>query len=69
MAKDWKGELKDIITSQQKSIKQVIDDREKREAERLKKIDEICKRRKKTRRIVFFEAFQSYISLFEEGKV
>ncbi len=35
----------------------------------LKKIDEICKIRKKTRRIVFFEAFQTYISLFEEGKV
>ncbi len=35
----------------------------------LKKIDEICKRRKKTRRIIFFEAFQSYISLYEEGKV
>ncbi len=41
MAKDWKTELKEIITSQQKSIKQVIDDREKREAERLKKISEI----------------------------
>lgn len=35
----------------------------------LKKIDEICKKREKTRRIVFFEAFQSYIALYEEGKV
>ena len=35
----------------------------------LKKIDEICKKRNKTRRIVFFEAFQTYISLFKEGKV
>ena len=41
MAKDWKSELKDIITSNQKQIKQVIDNREKREAERLKKISEI----------------------------
>jgi hypothetical protein len=41
MAKDWKSELKDIITSNQKQIKQVIDDREKREKERLKKIDEL----------------------------
>ncbi len=41
MAKDWKSELKEIITSQQKSIKGVIDDREKRESERLKKINEI----------------------------
>lgn len=35
----------------------------------LKKIDEICKKRKKRRRMVFFEAFQTYISLFEEGKI
>ena len=35
----------------------------------LKKIDEICRKRKKTRRIVFFEAFQIYISLYQEGKV
>lgn len=35
----------------------------------LKKIDGICKKRKKTRRIVFFEAFQTYISLFERGEV
>jgi hypothetical protein len=43
MAKDWKGELKEIVTSQQKSIKKVIDDRDKRESERLNKIDEIKK--------------------------
>ena len=43
MAKDWKSELKDIVSSQQKNIKTVIDDREKRETERLKKIDEIKK--------------------------
>jgi hypothetical protein len=41
MAKDWKSELKDIITSNQKQIKQVVDDREKREKERLKKVDEL----------------------------
>ena len=35
----------------------------------LKKIDEICEKRGKTRRIVFFEAFQSYIVLYGEGKV
>jgi len=35
----------------------------------LKKIDKICKKRKKTRRIVFFEAFQAYISLFDQGEV
>jgi len=35
----------------------------------LKKIDEICLDRQKTRRIVFFEAFQIYISLYEQGKV
>jgi hypothetical protein len=41
MAKDWKSELKDIITSEQNKIKTVVDDRGKREAERLKKINEI----------------------------
>ena len=35
----------------------------------LNKIDEICKKRNKTRRSVFFEAFQIYISLYEERKV
>lgn len=30
----------------------------------LKKIDEICTKRNKTRRVVFFEAIQNYISLF-----
>jgi len=41
MAKDWKGELKDIIVSNQKQIKKLVDDREEREKERLKKIKEI----------------------------
>ena len=41
MAKDWKSELKEIITSQQKNVKKVIDDREKRETERIKQITEI----------------------------
>lgn len=41
MGKDWKSELKDIVSSNQKSIKQVIEDRDKREKERLKKIEEI----------------------------
>lgn len=35
----------------------------------LKRIDDICKKRNKSRRIVFFEAIQTYISLYEEGKV
>jgi len=35
----------------------------------LKKIDEICKKRKKTKRIVFFEAVQNYIALYKEGKI
>ena len=35
----------------------------------LKKIDEICRKRNKTRRIVFLEAFQNYISLFEKGEI
>ena len=41
MAKDWKSELKDIINSNQKTIKQVIENRDNREKERLKKIKEI----------------------------
>jgi len=41
MGKDWKSELKDIVTSNQKTIKQVIEDRDKREKDRLKKIEEI----------------------------
>lgn len=35
----------------------------------LERIDEICKKRRKKRRVVFFEAFQNYISLFDQGKV
>ncbi|KPJ65097.1 hypothetical protein AMJ44_11015 [candidate division WOR-1 bacterium DG_54_3] len=35
----------------------------------LKKFDEICQKRKKTRRIVFCEAFQTYISLYIQGQV
>lgn len=35
----------------------------------LKKIDEICKKRNKSKRTVFFEAFQIYISLFNKGEV
>lgn len=35
----------------------------------LKKVDEICRQRKKSRRIIFFEAFQTYISLYNQGKV
>lgn len=35
----------------------------------LKKIDEICKKREKTKRIVFFEAIQNYIALYKEGKL
>jgi hypothetical protein len=41
MATDWKKELKEIISSQQNNIKKVIEDRDKRENERLKKITEI----------------------------
>jgi hypothetical protein len=41
MAKDWKSELKDIVTSNQKTIKQVIENRDNREKERLKRIKEI----------------------------
>jgi len=35
----------------------------------LKKIDEICRKRQKPRRRVFLEAIQTYIALFEQGKV
>jgi hypothetical protein len=35
----------------------------------LKKIDEICKKRKKTKRIIFFEAIQNYIGLYKEKKI
>ena len=35
----------------------------------LKKVDEICQKRKKTRRIIFFEAIQTYISLYQEGRI
>lgn len=35
----------------------------------MEKINEICRKRKKTRRIVFFEAIQNYISLYEKGGV
>lgn len=35
----------------------------------LKKLNEICKKRQKTRRRIFLEAIQTYIALFEQGKV
>ena len=35
----------------------------------LEKIEEICRKRKKTKRRIFFEAIQNYIALFEQGKV
>ncbi len=35
----------------------------------LERINEICRKRNKTRRIVMFEAIQTYISLFEKGEV
>ena len=35
----------------------------------LKKIMEICKKRKKPKRLIFLEAIQNYISLYEQGKV
>ncbi len=35
----------------------------------LKIIEEICKKRKKTKRWVFFEAVQGYIGAYREGKV
>ncbi len=41
MTKDWKSELKDIINSNQKTIKQVIENRDNREKERFKRIKEI----------------------------
>lgn len=41
MAKDWKAELKDIVTTNQKTIKKVIDERNNREKDQLKKIEEI----------------------------
>ncbi len=41
MAKDWKSELKEIINSKLGRVKKVIDDRDGREKERLKKIKEI----------------------------
>jgi metal-responsive CopG/Arc/MetJ family transcriptional regulator len=37
--------------------------------QQLETIKEICQERKKTRRIVFFEAIQAYISLFKNGEV
>lgn len=35
----------------------------------LKKLNEICKKRQKTRRRIFLEAIQTYIALFEQGEV
>jgi hypothetical protein len=35
----------------------------------LKKIEEICRKRNKRKRNVFFEAMQIYISLYEKGDV
>lgn len=35
----------------------------------LNKINEICQKRNKTKRRVFFEAIQMYIALYDEGKV
>ena len=35
----------------------------------LERIEEICRKRNKSRRIVMFEAIQTYISLFEKGEV
>jgi len=35
----------------------------------LRMIEEICKKRKKTKRWVFFEAVQTYIGAYREGKV
>ena len=34
----------------------------------LKKINEICQKRCKTKRIIFLEAIQNYITLYEQGK-
>ena len=35
----------------------------------LERINEICTKRNKSRRIVMFEAIQTYISLYEKGEV
>ena len=35
----------------------------------MKIIEEICKKRRKTKRWVFFEAVQTYIGAYREGKV
>jgi len=35
----------------------------------LNKIYEICQKRNKTKRRIFFEAIQMYIALYDEGKV
>ena len=35
----------------------------------LKKLNEICQKRQKARRRVFLEAIQTYIALYEQGKV
>ena len=35
----------------------------------LKKIEEISLKRNKTKRLIFFEAIQNYISLYERGKI
>jgi hypothetical protein len=35
----------------------------------LRAIDEICRDRRKSRRLAFLEAFQTYIGLYKEGKV
>lgn len=43
MAKDWKNEIKEIVSSQHNNIKNVIIDRQKREEEKLKEIDDIKK--------------------------
>ncbi|WP_455392696.1 hypothetical protein [[Eubacterium] cellulosolvens] len=68
MAKDWKSELKEIVTSQQNKIKTVIDDRNKREAERIKKIDEIKKIIKPRLEYIgeLIEADKYLLSTFEE---
>ena len=41
MAQDWKSELKEIVTSELGRVKKVVDDRNGREKERLKKIKKI----------------------------
>ena len=35
----------------------------------LRKINEICQKRKKTKRRIFLEAIQNYIILYEKGEV